>query len=241
MAEARTWLRSLTVTAAAALVGAVACDRTPTSPDFRTGLVALSIDCADADGEPLVCRARTYCTGLYRCPDPSADGADVTLGSTWTLEHPGVARQIAPGTFVMVAPGNSVISATFTPTILSSRPVVALLGLGLRPSLEITGSVAELPTGPPTVFPPYLPIRDALVRIVSGPFAGRTATTDVPPLAVPPGFVPGLVGSGRFRILGVPPGTYELRASATGFQPRQATTIKTAQGGGDLSFQLSRE
>lgn len=91
------FMRAGTLLLIAVLSLALACD-SPTAPDKRHGYVALRILCDPSGADPLKCCAQTYCAG-YSCPDPQADGRDVTLAADWSSADAGIARLVGPGTF----------------------------------------------------------------------------------------------------------------------------------------------
>ena len=224
--------RALVMAAAGAALG---CD-SPVEPDSRTGYIALRIVCDGSAAAPLRCAAETYCSGLYRCPDPSAEGRNVTLEAAWSVADPAVARLTGPGRFEAAGPGDTVIYASLPGVSAQAvQPISVFEDTAPLPTNEIFGSVWEagktIATGA---------IDGATVDVLDGLVAGRSATSGVhPPL--PPGFFGPFGGAGYYRILGVPPGTYILRVTATGFVPQERRITVPARGSPVADFRLARQ
>jgi hypothetical protein len=205
----------------------------PTAPDSRQGFIALRIVCDGSATSPLVCRAETYCTGLYRCPDPAADGADATQRATWSSEDPTIVRVIRPGVVEAVASGDTVLVADLSGVGGPARRAVSVFpGTAPLPTSEIFGSVWEagktVATGA---------LSGATVRVMNGIVAGRTATVGVPP-ALLPGYFGPFGGPGYYRILGVPAEAYQLQVSASGYVTEQRPVTVTTLGSSLADFQL---
>lgn len=198
----------------------------PMAPDARRGYVALRMTCDSSGARPLRCYATTYCTGLYSCPDPAAEGRDVTATTEWSVDDPSVGRVAAAGVFEAVGTGSTVIRAHFAGIQAGDtyQPAAVIDGAALQPTWELYGAVYEagktVASGP---------IDGAHVEIVDGPFAGRSATTGVAP-ALPPGYLGPFGGPGGYRILGLPAGTYTLAVSAAGYA-EQRRVVRILGGG----------
>jgi hypothetical protein len=217
-----------------ALTLSLACG-SPTSPDTRTGYIALRVLCDGSGAAPLRCLAETYCSGSHRCPDPQADGRDVTLAADWSSANGSIARLVSPGTFDGVGPGNTVIYASMAGVSVQAAQTVAVFdGAAPLPTNEIFGSVWEagrtIATGA---------LNGAVVEVLNGHVAGRTASSGVPPPLLP-GFFGPFGGPGYYRVLGVPPGTYTLRATAAGYVSQDRTVTVPARGSPSADFQMAR-
>lgn len=206
----------------------------PTAPDTRTGMIFVRVRCDGAGASPLVCRAETYC-GTYRCPNPVADGADVTNAASWSVAD-DVIRQVGPGRFEAVRPGDSVIRVAVPGAMTEARQTVSVFpGTAPLPTHEIFGSVRELGKTDLTGG-----ISGALIQVLDGLIAGRTATTGVPP-ELPPGFVGPFGGPNSYRILAVPPGTYRVRATARGYLTDERLVTVRADSSAAADFELRPE
>ena len=210
-----------------------ACD-SPTRPDGRTGQIALAILCDGSGAAPLRCSATTYCAGLYPCPDLAGGGSDVTLSATWSSANASIARPIGPGVFEAVGLGDTVIHASFGVISPAAQTISVFDGTAPLPTNEIFGSIwaagQTLANGA---------IDGAVIDVLNGQIAGRTATSGVPP-PLPPGFFGPFGGRGYFRILGVPPGAYTLRVVADGFVTQERTVVVPARGSPAADFQMVR-
>jgi len=220
--------------AVVALGVALGCN-SPTAPDRRTGYIALRILCDGSGAAPLACRAETYCSGLYRCPDPAADGRDVTSSAVWASADTTIARLAGVGLFEAGRPGDTVIRAS-VPELSSEaeRTVAVFEGTGLLPTNEIFGSVYE--TGKTVATGA---ITGATVEVLNGHVAGRSVTSGVPPQLLP-GFHGPFGGPGYYRVLGVPPGSYRLRVTAPGYISQERAVLVPAHGSPAADCQLVR-
>src|SRR5687768_15363007 len=160
----------------------LACD-SPTAPDTRTGYMALRIVCDGSGNSPLVCKAETYCSGSYRCPNPEADGADATQLAAWSSADSNIARVVGPGKLEASGTGDTVLRAEMSgvsgPAV---RTIAVFPGSAPLPTNEIFGSVWEQGKTPAAGA-----ISGAVVEVLNGLVGGRTATSGVPP-PLPPGF-----------------------------------------------------
>jgi hypothetical protein len=221
----------LLVFVACVLLSFSGCDGTPTRPDGnrdpqgRTGNRSVTINCGETGASPLVCRATARCWGLYSyCPDFTT-GDDVTARVPWYSETESIADATESGVFVAGSPGDTVAGVR-TSGISSGEPVtVSVFADGaIFRTLDISGSTYE--TGTQSA------ISGALVEILDGRAAGRTALSGAPR---PPGALAGRCSgsgssSGRYCLYGVPPGRYRLRASASGFVSQETEVVLTSEG-----------
>jgi hypothetical protein len=219
----------------------VACN-SPTAPDPRTGIVELRISSCDFTGRsPLECRAQLICNGLYPCPSLESNSRDVTEAATWNATPAAIVRVVAAGRIEAVGVGDGAVSVAYTSEgnrLQSSRTVSVFGGTAPLPTAGIGGSVSEigktLSTGG---------IQGAVVEIVNGLVAGRTATTGTTPMPVF-GFSASSLAPYQYAIFGVPPGRYTVRVIAEGFvSVERSMTVTDAtrwddSGSGD--FQLLR-
>jgi hypothetical protein len=233
--ERRRRYEAATVIATAMCTLCLACTG-PTTPDIRTGYVGLRIICDRFGRNPLVCRAETYCAGLYRCPDPKADGRDATGSATWTCDDDRVARVVGAGRVEAVGLGDTVIRAR-VPGLSDEafQTVSVFAGPVPLPTNEIFGSVWESGKTPGASY-----ISGAIVEVLDGLIAGRTATSGTPPPLLP-GYLGPFGGPGYYRVLGVPPGTYTLRVTAISYAPQNRVVEVPARGSPNADFQLVRQ
>jgi hypothetical protein len=219
-----------------ASVCTVACG-SPTEPDPRTGYVALRAVCDDTGSTQLTCAAKTYCAGLYRCPEPQLDGADVTARTQWTVEHPAIVRQGAPpNAFVAVAPGHTVIRAHSDLAATDATVRVAVFPGAASPLMttEVWGRVTEAGTTPPAG------ISGAVIELSGALVATQTAISGGSPSLLP-GYVFVLGGNNGFQFFGVPRGTYQVSIRANGFTPQaQSITVAPPGSPASIDFQLRR-
>ena len=195
--------------------------------------MALRVACIDG-ASPLICVSQTYCAGLYRCPDPAGDKADVTGRSEWTVEHPHIVRQQSqPNWFVAESAGNTVVRVR-DPVIRQEATVRLSVFPGTPPlqTSEVWGRVTEAGTS--------TGISGAVLEITNGLVAGRTAVSGTAP-ALLPGYVFRLGGTNGFQFFGIPRGTYELTIRAAGYVPQTRTITVEPPGGPSASFELVRQ
>jgi hypothetical protein len=204
-----------------ASLSSIACD-SPIAPDSRSGYLGINVVCDDGGASPLVCRALSYCSGIYPCRNPEAHGGDFTDRVEWTT--PGdVVRLVGPGRLEAVAVGDTVITATLRGIAEAKRSITVFAGYPPLPTYEILGSVldAEKPPGMDA-------IPGATVQVLNGLIAGRTVITGVPP------------GS-AYRIVGAPAATYRLRVSAPGYVAVEHEVTVGAAGVGNTTVRLRPE
>jgi hypothetical protein len=138
-----------------------------------------------------------------------------------------------------VAVGDTVIRAKLPGTLgvvgSAERPVSVFPGTPPLPTGEISGAVVEAGKTPFTGG-----ISGALIEVLDGLIAGRTAKTGVPP-ELPPGFLGPFGGSEYYRILAVPPGRYHLHVSAQGFITEERVVSVLPHLGSVVDFELRRQ
>jgi hypothetical protein len=176
---------------------ATGCGSTPTAPSDRFGSPAILLRCNSGSASALNCTAPVSCS-LYPCR-PGVP-TDVTGIATWTTDDPSVARVTGPGVIVAAGPGNTVVRATSAGVSEGFQYVAVFAGTAPLPTFRLQGIVYEGPTSNDGK------IDGAIVEVIEGLIAGRTATSGAPP-AVVPGFpAPGPAAPGLFIINGMPPG-----------------------------------
>jgi hypothetical protein len=212
---------------AATLLAACGKDANPIGPP-RYGTPIVTIACQQLT-DPLGCQAHVTCS-LYPCAPGTPD--DVTQQATWTTGDPSVAVVVGPGRVSAVAPGNTVVQATWTTAGSAFRSISVFPGTPPLPTAEIFGSVyakgQTAATGP---------IDGAVVEILDGLVAGKTATSGVPPPLLP-GYSGPVGGAGYYRLLGVPPGSYTVRVMKSGYATQERTVVVTATGSPSADFPL---
>jgi hypothetical protein len=141
-----------------------------------------------------------------------------------------------PGVIVAAGPGNTVVRATSAGVSEGFQYVAVFTGTAPLPTFRLQGIVYEGPTSNDGK------IDGAIVEVIEGLIAGRTATSGAPP-AVVPGFpAPGPAAPGLFIINGMPPGTVRLRVKKDGFVPVERDVTFTFAGGpATVNFQLQRQ
>jgi len=228
------------------LLACVACNNNPITadPEGRTGGVGLIINCAPSGADPLICTAQTSCS-LYPCPElpnPSPGARnDVTALATWTSGDPSVVILTGPGRVHATGNGDTIVSAAWVPNpppgsaplVSFPRSISVFPNTPPLPTFEIDGVVYQSGMTAMTGG-----ISGAVVTILDGLVAGRTAITGVPPTPRP-GYPP-LAGilPYYYRFLGIPPGVYTLRVTKGGYASQSQVATVTADGGPIANFAL---
>jgi hypothetical protein len=224
--------------AAALVIGSGACG--PTSPSCTdqygrgaTSFNALDVSCG-AVASNLQCQAvASNKNDLYvYCPMQQ----DVTQSAVWTTDDSSVVRMVAPGTFQAVGTGDTVVQAAWLvmnsyQLNSSARPVSVFAGTPPFPTYEVSGSVYQKGQARASGA-----INGAVIQILDGLVAGRTATSGVPPPLLP-GYLGPFGGAGYYRLLGVPPGTFRLRITKDGYVGQERDVTVTV-GSPVADFQL---
>jgi hypothetical protein len=144
----------------------------------------------------------------------------VTQTAVWVIGDARILRMTVPGVFEAVGTGDTFLTAKWNTFETIKRPVSVFPGTPPMATGEIFGGVYRV--GQRTFSGA---LDGALVVVLTSPVAGKSATSGTQPAPVP-GFIVGLMMSpGQFRILGVPAGTYRVRASKEGYvtQEREVT------------------
>jgi hypothetical protein len=196
----------------------------------ETALNAVKVSCKAA-GSRLQCQAIASIEGLYvYCPRTE----DVTASAVWAAGDSAIARLVAPGQFEAAGVGDTTVHAAWQnldSNAFGLTPVSVFPGTPPLPTHEIAGTVTDASRGP------GIAIAGATVEILDGIVAGRTATTGVPPPLLP-GYL-GPFDINGYRLLGVPPGTYHVRATKGGYVSQDAVATVTETGGPRISFALA--
>jgi len=157
---------------------------------------------------------------------------DVTLSANWVVADSSIVRMLEPGIFTAVGPGHTFVRATWERLTSPMRPVSVFPGTPPIPTGEITGSVWHAGQVPANSY-----IDGAVVEILDGLVAGRTATSGVPPPLLP-GYLGPLGGKGYYRLLGIPPGTYRLHLTKDGYGSQERGVEVTGSGTRSVDFPL---
>jgi len=193
----------------------------------QTGLTEVVVHCS-ASSSNLQCQAVQRSTGFYDyCPTQQ----DVTTSANWTSGDPTIVRSTGPGTFTAVGTGDTFVQAIYGGQS-PMRPVSVFPNMPPLPTYDISGSVFQAGSTSGSS-----PIDGAVVQILDGLVAGRIATSSVPPPLLP-GYSGPVGGRGFYRLLGVPPGTYHLQVTKSGYVSQQGTVTVVGPGGALLDFPL---
>jgi hypothetical protein len=224
----------LQVGAAALVIGCSACSFTgPSCTDQygrgSTSLSSLDISCSTI-GSNLQCQAvASNKNELYvYCPMQQ----DVTQSADWMVGDSSIAKNVGPGLFVAAGIGDTFVSATWRGLASNMRALSVFADTAPLPTYEIFGSVWQAGQTPTSSY-----IDGAVIQILNGLVAGRTATTGVPP-PLPPGYLGPFGGKGYFRLLGVPPGTYRVRITKDGYASQERDVTVVGPGSPVVDFQL---
>jgi len=140
-----------------------------------------------------------------------------------------ILRLTSPGVFAAVALGDTFITPSWQGIESFKRPVSVLQNVGPVLTSSIRGTVYLAGQHPTTG-----QINGAVVQVLDGLAAGRTALSGEPPPPIP-GFSDIDAGqAGHYRFFGIPPGTYTLRVSKAGYTTREVQI--TAGPTGSLSY-----
>jgi hypothetical protein len=200
----------------------------PTSPE-STGEMEVRVACTE--GNPLVCAARTFC--FANCSSPAGEGMDVTTAAEWTVEPPGIVRQVERNTFAAVTPGDTAVTVRHAGSARATTlPLSVFANTPPLPTVEVWGRVTDAATGQE--------VSGAVVEFTSGVVAGRTATSGAS-AALLPGYTFVLRGANGFQFFGVPRGTYDLAIRATGYAGQTRTVLVSPTGALQVNFQLVRQ
>jgi hypothetical protein len=222
---------------ALALIGtlAIAGACRPTAPSCTdqfgrgaTQLNALDVSCS-AGASDLQCEAVASIKDLYvYCPMQET----VTQSAVWSVGDPNVVSVAAPGIFQAVGPGDTFVRATWQGLASVMRPVSVFAGAPPLPTQEIFGAVYRKGQTPAAGA-----VNGAVVEVLDGVAAGRSAISGVPPPLLP-GYLGPFGGPGYYRLLGIPPGTFRVRITRDGYASQERVVVVTDRGSPSASFEL---
>jgi hypothetical protein len=159
---------------------------------------------------------------------------DVTKLATWTSADPGVVTLTAPGIVHATGIGDTFVTADWG-NDAGTRTISVFPNMPPLPTFEIAGDVYRAGATPASGAIP-----GAVVEVLDGLVAGRTATSGAP--ASPrPGFIPSLPPylPAYYRLLGMPPGVYHLRVTSDGYGTQEQTATVSLDGGPVINFTLA--
>lgn len=218
-----------------AIAGTVACS--PASPSCtdlngrgETQFNSIDLVCGNS-GSTMQCRATASIKGLYvYCPMSQ----DITAAASWLVGNPTIVKSDGSGVFESGRAGDTVITAKWQNLASYDKPVSVFPGTPPYPTYEIFGTVSNSTVPPPLS---NAAMNGATVTILDGLLAGRSVTSGVPPPLLPGYFGP-FGGTGYYRLLAVPPGTYTVRATKDGYLPLTKVGTVGYEGGPSIDFPL---
>jgi hypothetical protein len=205
------------------------CGSTPTAPD-RHGFPIITLVCVPLTTSSTLCRASVSCS-LYPCLPGTPE--DVTTLATWTSDDQTIVRIGGPGRLDAVGVGDTVVRAAWDAIGVGGgwRPVSVFPGTAPLPTYEISGGIYDGSVSP------RAPLNGATIEIIDGPPSGKTSVSGADP-QLPPGFTSfGPMMPGRYRLLGVPAGTFRLRATKDGYVPQERDVTGSTFTGADFELQ----
>jgi hypothetical protein len=205
-----------------------ACNGNPEAPT-RTGVPMVFVTCNRFGTDPLGCEARVSCS-----LGPCAPGTprDVTQAAVWTPGDSSVVMVIGPGLIQAVGTGDTFVQAAWQTGYSAVQPVSVFPGMPPLPTFEIFGSVYQKGQTPASGA-----INGAVVEILNGSIAGRSAISGVPPPLLP-GYGGPIGGPGFYRLIGLPPGTYRLHITKEGYASQERVVVLTGSGSASVQFEL---
>jgi hypothetical protein len=225
---------TLLISAAAVVISFLACS--PDAPSCidkygrgTVGPTAVDISCRPI-GPNLRCQAvatNRYDMYVY-CPMQQ----DVTQSADWMIADPGIVTSVEPGVFRAVGIGETFVRAKWTYFTSVMQPISAFTGTPPLPTSEIRGRVWQAGQTPATSY-----IDGAVIQILDGLVAGRMTMSGTPP-PLPPGYYSAAAEQGRYRLLGIPAGTYRLRITKDGYVSQEREVTVNPPGGPAADFQL---
>lgn len=194
----------------------------------QTAFNEVKVSCNPSSSN-LQCQAVADVIGLYvYCPMQQ----DVTASANWTIGDAAIIRNNGQGLFTAVGTGDTFVLAGWQNIVSAMRPVSVFPNMPPLPTYEISGGVWLAGSTPSSSY-----INGAVIQILDGLVAGRIATSGVPP-PLPPGYSGPFGGTGFYRLLGVPPGTYHVQVTMSGYASQESLVTVTGPGSPVVNFQL---